>query len=136
MNLANITKFNCNRVKRRLDIEVKKLGVPITIYRKVYEPDGMNGFIEKETKQITDSKLMIFIKSASAKEVIVEGGRKISVVGNLIIPYEKNIEIKKGDYFEYQERKYFVEDCVDVDGLNVYFYINLVGDLTELNGYG
>ena len=54
MNYVNITRFNCDRMRRRLKVEVRKLGVPITIVRDLYEPDGMNGFVNKGTKNITN----------------------------------------------------------------------------------
>lgn len=135
MIFENLTKFNCDRIKRRLTIETKKLGTPILIKRTKYKSDGLNGFIEDGIENVLFQKV-IFIKTASANEVIMEGGRKVAVTGNLIIPYEEDIEIKKGDYFEFDKRKYYVLDCVNVNNLNVYFYVNLVGKLDELNGHG
>lgn len=133
--IENLTKFNCNRVKRRLQVENKKLGTFITIKRIKYKSDGMNGYVKDGEVSIFNGKA-IFTKTASANEVIAEGGRKITVTGNLIIPFDEDINIIKGDYFEYDKRKYYIADCVNVNNLNVYFYVNLVGSLDELNGYG
>ena len=136
MNYTNITRFNCDRMRRRLKVEARKLGIPITIVRDLYEPDGMNGFVNKGTKNITNDMIMILIKDVSANEVIVEGGRKITVIGRLIIPYDETLELKKGDYFKNGDRTFYVADFVDVNDMNVYYHVNLVGSLDELNGHG
>lgn len=136
MNYANITRFNCDRMRRRLKIEVRKLGIPITIVRDLYKPDGMNGFVNNGTKNITNDMIMILIKDVSTNEVIIEGGRKITVTGRLIIPYDETLELKKGDYFKNGDRTFYVADFVDVNDMNVYYHVNLVGSLDELNGHG
>ena len=136
MNYTNITRFNCDRMRRRLKVEARKLGIPITIVRDLYEPDGMNGFVNKGTKNITNDMIMILIKDVSVNEVIIEGGRKITVTGRLIIPYDETLELKKGDYFKNGDRTFYVADFVDVNDINVYYHVNLVGSLDELNGHG
>ena len=136
MNYVNITRFNCDRMRRRLKVEARKLGIPITIVRDLYEPDGMNGFVNKGTKNITNDMIMILIKDVSVNEVIIEGGRKITVTGRLIIPYDETLELKKGDYFKNGDRTFYVADFVDVNDMNVYYHVSLVGSLDELNGHG
>lgn len=135
MKFENLTLYNCNRMRRRIEVEVRKLGTEIYIERDKYEPDGLNGFNKKGTENVFKGKAVL-LKTASANEVIAEGGRKVTVTANLIIPFVDSLKINKGDYFTFEDRTYYVYDCVNVNNLDVYFYVNLVGSLNELNGYG
>lgn len=136
MDLTNITKHNIARVRKRLAVETNKLGSYFTIKRKLYEEDGLNGFTVSGEKEVVSNKKMIFIVSTSANQIIVEGGRKVTVSAKLIFPYEDGIDIIMGDYLVKDDRTYYVVDCVNVDGLNAYYSVSLTGNLKELNGYG
>ena len=135
MDYTNITKRNIVRIQKRVAAEVNKLGIIIAIKRVIYKPDSLNGFQVDGEKEVLKKK-MVFISYPSAYELVVEGGRKVTVSAKLVIPYDKSVELKKGDYFELNNIKYYVVDCVNVDNLNVYFNASLTGDLKELNGYG
>lgn len=135
MDYVKLNERNRDRIRRRLEVEVNKLGKIIEIKRIVYKPDGMNGYTEDSESSVYIGKA-ILLNNSGASKIIVDGGRKIEISGKLIIPYEKDLDIAANDFIIYEDRKYVVVDCVNIDNLNVYYEVMLTGNLERENGHG
>lgn len=134
MNYVQITKHNLARIRKRLEVEINKLGIVINIERIVYVDDGMNGKVPDGTVPVYNGKAVI-INNPNANRVVVDGGRTVNVTGTLLVMYDDSLTIKTNDIVTIGDRKYNVIDCVNVDNLNVYYNISLDGALNEENGY-
>lgn len=134
MDYVQITKHNLARIRKRLEVEISKLGIVIDIERTVYVDDGMNGKVPNGTISIYSGKAIV-INNPNASRVVVDGGRTMNITGTLLIMYDDNLVIKTNDIVTIGSRKYNVIDCVNVDNLNVYYNISLDGILNEENGY-
>lgn len=135
MDYIKLSEYNRDRIRRRLEVEVNKLGKIIEIKRIVYKPDGMNGYTKDSESSVYIGKA-ILLNNSGASKIIVDGGRKIEISGKLIIPYEKDLDIAVNDFVIYEDRKYVVVDCVNIDNLNVYYEVMLTGNLERENGHG
>lgn len=134
MNYVQITKHNLARIRKRLEVEINKLGIVIDIERTVYVDDGMNGKVSNGTVPVYNGKAVI-INNPNANRVVVDGGRTVNITGTLLVMYDDSLTIKTNDIVTIGDRKYNVIDCVNVDNLNVYYNISLDGALNEENGY-
>lgn len=134
MDYVQITKHNLARIRKRLEVEINKLGIVIDIERTVYIDDGMNGKVPNGTISIYSGKAIV-INNPNANRVVVDGGRTMNITGTLLIMYDDNLVVKTNDVVTIGSRKYNVIDCVNVDNLNVYYNISLDGILNEENGY-
>ena len=134
MDYVQITKRNLARIRKRLEVEINKLGIVIDIGRTVYVDDGMNGKVPNGTVSIYSGKAIV-INNPNASRVVVDGGRTMNITGTLLIMYDDNLVVKTNDVVTIGSRKYNVIDCVNVDNLNVYYNISLDGILNEENGY-
>lgn len=134
MNYVQITKHNLARIRKRLEVEINKLGIVIDIERTVYVDDGMNGKVPNGTVPVYNGKAVI-INNPNANRVVVDGGRTVNITGTLLVMYDDSLTIKTNDIVTIGDRKYNVIDCVNVDNLNVYYNISLDGALNEENGY-
>lgn len=134
MNYVQITKHNLARIRKRLEVEINKLGIVIDIERTVYVDDGMNGKVPNGTIPVYNGKAVI-INNPNANRVVVDGGRTVNITGTLLVMYDDSLTIKTNDIVTIGDRKYNVIDCVNVDNLNVYYNISLDGALNEENGY-
>lgn len=134
MNYVQITKHNLARIRKRLEVEINKLGIVIDIERTVYIDDGMNGKVPNGTVPVYNGKAVI-INNPNANRVVVDGGRTVNITGTLLVMYDDSLTIKTNDIVTIGDRKYNVIDCVNVDNLNVYYNISLDGALNEENGY-
>lgn len=134
MNYVQITKHNLARIRKRLEVEINKLGIVIDIERTVYVNDGMNGKVPNGTISIYSGKAIV-INNPNASRVVVDGGRMMNITGTLLVMYDDDLVIKTNDIVTIGSRKYNVIDCVNVDNLNVYYNISLDGALNEENGY-
>lgn len=134
MNYAQITKHNLARIRKRLEVEINKLGIVIDIERTVYVDDGMNGKVPNGTVPVYNGKAVV-INNPNANRVVVDGGRTVDITGTLLVMYDDSLTIKTNDIVTIGDRKYNVIDCVNVDNLNVYYNISLDGALNEEHGY-
>ena len=134
MDYVQITKHNLARIRKRLEVEINKLGIVIDIERIVYVDDGMNGKVPNGTISIYNGKAIV-INNPNANRVVVDGGRTMNVTSTLLVMYDDNLVVKTNDVVTIGSRKYNVIDCVNVDNLNVYYNISLDGILNEENGY-
>lgn len=134
MNYVQITKHNLARIRKRLEVEINKLGIVIDIERTVYIDDGMNGKVPNGTVPVYNGKAVI-INNPNANRIVVDGGRTVNITGTLLVMYDDSLTIKTNDVVTIGDRKYNVIDCVNVDNLNVYYNISLDGALNEENGY-
>ena len=125
-------------VRQRLQREMERLGIGITIHRPEYISDGSNGYIPSGKEITLEVKgILKSLSSTQAKDFTPsDGGRTYTITDTLSVLYDKNIHFQMYDWFIYGGMKYTVLQISNVGEQNVYWLLGLSIEPQEVAKYG
>lgn len=125
-------------VKRRLQKEMERLGIDITIHRTEYISDGSNGFIPADKEVKFDVKgILKSLSTIQAKDFkSVDGGKIYSVTDTVSVLYDEHIHFQMYDWFVHGDTKYTILQISNVGEQNVYWLLSVTTEPVEVPRYG
>lgn len=125
-------------VRQRLQREMERLGVGITIHRTEYISDGSNGYIPSGKEVTFDVKgILKSLSSASAKPFTPsDGGKTYTVTDTVSVLYDKTTHFQMYDWFMYNDMKYTILQISNVGEQNVYWLLGVTMEPVEVPKYG
>ena len=125
-------------IRQRLQREMERLGIDITIHRPEYISDGSNGYIPTG-KDITFvvKGVLKSLSTAQAKDFKPsDGGKVYTITETLSVLYDENIHFQMYDWFVYNGMKYNILQISNVGEQNVYWLLGLSMEPQEVIKYG
>lgn len=123
--------------KQRLQREIERLGIDITIHRQNYVSDGSNGYIPSGEITFSAKGILKSLSNAQAKDFTpTDGGRKYTVTETLSVLYEKDEQFKMYDWFVHNGMKYTILNISNVGEQNLYWLLSMATEPQEVEKYG
>lgn len=125
-------------VRRRLQREMERVGIDITIHRQKYESDGSNGYVlSGEETTFVVKGILKSLSGASAKSFkSTDGGKTYTVSDTLSVLYEEGTTFQMNDWFIHGNVKYTIAQASNVGEQNVYWLLGLTLEPQEVMKYG
>ena len=125
-------------VRKRLQREVERLGIGVTIHRTEYVSDGSNGYIPSDNEVMFDVRgILKSLSSASAKPfTTTDGGKKYTITDTISVLYDEAIQFQMYDWFIHSGKKYTILQVSNVGEQNVYWLLGITMEPVEVPKYG
>lgn len=125
-------------VRKRLQIEMERLGVDLVIHRTKYISDGSNGYIPADEDLTFDVKgILKSLSTTQAKGFTpYEGGKVYTITDTLSVLYDEGVQFQMYDRFVYNNVKYTILSISNVGEQNVYWLLGVTMEPVEVPRYG
>lgn len=135
------TKTMANRklevVRKRLQREIERLGIGITIHRQGYISDGSNGYIpDKEETFDVVGILKSLSNTSKSTFTYMDGGKNCTITDTLSVLYDGVTNFEMYDWFVNGGTKYTIMQASNVGEQNVYWLLSLTTEPVEVPKYG
>lgn len=125
-------------VRQRLQREMERLGVNITIHRTEYVSDGSNGYIPSGKEMTFDVKgILKSLSTTQAKDFTPsDGGKTYTISDTLSVLYDEEKHFQMYDCFIHNDMKYTILQISNVGEQNVYWLLGVTMEPVEVPRYG
>lgn len=136
--LKAMTHRKLEIVRKRLQREMERLGVNVTIHRVKYVSDGSNGYIPSDEEITFDIKgILKSLSTVQAKDFTPsDGGKTYTLSDTLSVLYDEDVRFQMYDWFVYNNMKYTILQISNVGEQNVYWLLGMTMEPIEVQKYG
>lgn len=124
-------------VRKRLQREIERLGIDITIHRQGYVSDGSNGYIPGGEETFGVKGILKSLSNTSKSTfTYMDGGKNCTITDTLSVLYDGVTNFKMYDWFVNGDTKYTIMQVSNVGEQNVYLLLSLTTEPVEVPKYG
>lgn len=135
--VKTMTNRKLEVIRQRLQREMERLGVDITIHRQGYVSDGSNGYIPSGEVTFAVKGILKSLSTTQAKDFKpTDGGKVSTITDTLSVLYDKSINFQMYDWFIYNNVKYTILQISNVGEQNVYWLLGVTMEPVEVPKYG
>lgn len=124
-------------IRRRLQTEIERLGIVLTIHRPKYKSDGSNGFLP-DGEEVFEVKgiLKRLSSAASSTFTYMDGGKNCTVTETVSVLYDGVVAFQMYDWFMVDGAKCTIMQISDVGEQHVYWLLGCTTEPVEVQKYG
>lgn len=124
-------------IRKRLQREIERLGIDITIHRQGYISDGSNGYIPSGEETFDVKGILKSLPSASASTFAYgDGGKSCTITETLSVLCDGTASFQMYDWLVNGSVKYTIMQVSNVGEQNVYWLLGLTTEPVEVPRYG
>lgn len=135
--IVNAAQRKLEVIRNRLQREIERLGIGITVHRQTYKSDGSNGYIPNGEITFRVKGIMKSLSANQARDFTpTDGGKTYTITETLSVLYDSSIDFKMYDWFVHGDIKYTILQVSDVGEQHVYWLLSMSMEPQEVERYG